>query len=128
MKTRAELRDEAYYWLEAAEEHPVPRRWRVVITDTESPSGYGPVCPQAGSHPLLDCDMGRDTDGVYDCCPHVVETFSESLAAYTVAVLNRDAHINPHTRQCPRKDRHPHHSHQDGDAADWDCPGRRYPL
>lgn len=90
MKTRAELRDEAYAALDAMAQQPVPRRWRTVVTDTESLSGFGPVCPAADTHPLLDYDMGRDADGVYDCCPHTVETFSESLAAYLVALLNQD--------------------------------------
>lgn len=98
-------RARVYAWLDAVVPHPgVPgvRRWRTVTTDTESNSGFGPVCPFQDQHPLLDygtsIDAGpdgptipiRDTDGVYDCCPHVVETFSEALAAYLVAVLNQD--------------------------------------
>lgn len=91
--TLDQLRDRAYTWYDRLAEpggEPVPRAWRVVGTDTESDSGFGPACPSAASHPMLDLDMGRDTAGVYDCCPHVVETFSVDLAAYVVALLNAD--------------------------------------
>lgn len=119
---RNTLRDKAYAALEAMAEQPVPRLWRAVVTDTESLTGYGPVCPSAGAHPLLDGDMGRDTDGVYDCCPHVVETFSEPLAAFTVAVLNYDARMHPRPVRCNAVN--PHYSHDfTRDGEPLHCPG-----
>ncbi|MGW1015646.1 hypothetical protein [Streptomyces niveus] len=71
-----------------------PFAWRVIITDTESPTGFAPVCHTPTSdalHMIHDYPGGpiRDEDGVYDCCPWPqVETFSEPLAAYVVALLN----------------------------------------
>lgn len=109
---RSALREQVYGWLDACADpagERVPHLWRAVVTDTESSSGFGPVCPEAGSHPLLDYGMGRDTDGVYDCCPHVVETFSVPLAAYLVELLNRDARSNPDRRRCPGQDVHYSH-------------------
>lgn len=58
--------------------------WRVVVTDDEMPTGIAPVCPDEGHEA---CDASA-----YDCCPDpVIETWSEPLALYLVALLNADA-------------------------------------
>jgi hypothetical protein len=117
-------RELAYSWLNALRTGPdVPREWRTVVTDTESLSGFGPVCPDRDAHPLLDMDMGRDTTGVYDCCPHVVETFSTALAAFLVALLNRDALRNPEPGHCGRKGHHVAHDWHDAGISTY-CTGR----
>lgn len=73
-------------------------RWRVIITDSESPTGIALVCPSAtdpaGLHVIADYPGGpiQAEDGVYDCCPWPqVETHFVALAAYLVALLNADA-------------------------------------
>lgn len=71
--------------------------WRVIITDSESPTGIAPVCTGERSdalHMIDDYPGGpkRDEDGVYDCCPSPqIETCSETVAAYLVELLNADA-------------------------------------
>ncbi|MBS2538846.1 hypothetical protein KGQ20_39480 [Catenulispora sp. NF23] len=61
------------------------RRWRVVITDSESADGIMPVCASP-EHPVDD--RGQQWS-VYDCCdPHLIETYCEALAAFLVAALN----------------------------------------
>lgn len=71
-------------------------RWRVIITDSESPTGIAPVCTGERSdalHMIEDYPGGpqRDEDGVYDCCPWPqFETCSETVAAYLVELLNAD--------------------------------------
>lgn len=79
-----------------------PRVWRVVAE--ERFTGFGPVCPQRHLHPgIADYPGGmeHDTEGVYDCCPQLVETFSEPWALFLAALLNEDAQRRPRTRQCP---------------------------
>ena len=79
--------------VEAGERHPL---WRVIITDSESPTGFAPVCTAEGDddeHAIVDGPGGptRDETGVYDCCPSLqVETYSPTLAAYVVELLNAD--------------------------------------
>lgn len=74
-----------------------PSRWRVIITDSESPTGVAPVCTEGRSnalHVIDDYPGGpeRDEDGVYDCCPWPqFDTYSQDTAAYLVALLNADA-------------------------------------
>ncbi|CAL9594270.1 hypothetical protein SUDANB1_05289 [Streptomyces sp. enrichment culture] len=72
-------------------------QWRVIITDSESPTGFAPVCTAEGvddeHHVIADYPGGpiRDEHGVYDCCPSLqVETYSPTLAAYVVELLNAD--------------------------------------
>lgn len=78
---------------EAGEHRPA---WRVIITDSESPTGVAPVCTAAGDddeHKLvaLGCGPFRDEEGVYDCCPTPqFETYSTILAPYLVELLNAD--------------------------------------
>jgi hypothetical protein len=64
--------------------------WRLVLTDTESLTGVGLVCTDP-AHPGID-DVGCEYDemGVYDCCPLVIETWHEKVAAYLAALLNGD--------------------------------------
>lgn len=70
--------------------------WRVIITDSESPTGIAPVCTGDRSdslHMIDDYPGGpkRDEDGVYDCCPSPqIETCSETVATYLVELLNAD--------------------------------------
>jgi hypothetical protein len=61
------------------------RRWRVVITDSESADGIMPVC-DSPEHPEDDREQQWS---VYDCCdPYLIETYCEALAAFLVAALN----------------------------------------
>jgi hypothetical protein len=73
----------------------LPARWRVIITDSESPTGVAPVCTAANSLHMIDDYPGGpkyDEDGVYDCCPWPqFDTYSETTAAYLVELLNADA-------------------------------------
>ena len=79
---------------EVGERRPM---WRVIVTDSESPTGIAPVCNAEGDADLhLWADLGRGfarvDDGVWDCCPTPqVETYSTVLAAYLVELLNADA-------------------------------------
>ncbi|MFE2712316.1 hypothetical protein ACFXKI_10065 [Streptomyces mirabilis] len=72
-------------------------RWRVIHTDSESPSGVALTCTGENSdalHMIDDYPGGpiRDEEGVYDCCPWPqFETYSPVLAAYLVALLNADS-------------------------------------
>jgi hypothetical protein len=72
--------------------------WRVIYTDSESPTGVALVCTAEGiddeHHMITDHPGGpiRDEQGVYDCCPGTqFETHSTTLAAYLVELLNADA-------------------------------------
>lgn len=75
----------------------LPAKWRVIITDSESPTGVAPVCtgPQSDALHMIDDYPGGpkyDEDGVYDCCPWPqFDTYSDATAAYVVALLNADA-------------------------------------
>lgn len=56
--------------------------WRVIVTDTEGPTGVAPVCPAAASvcHRIPDTGVQDDT-GVYNCCPGPhIECWSERVA------------------------------------------------
>jgi hypothetical protein len=72
-------------------------RWRIIHTDSESPSGVALACTGENSdalHMIDDYPGGpiRDEEGVYDCCPWPqFETYSPVLAAYLVELLNADA-------------------------------------
>ena len=78
---------------EAGERRPL---WRVIITDSESPTGVAPVCTAEGDDDLhlwadLGHGFGRVNDGVWDCCPDPqFDTYSTTLAAYLVELLNAD--------------------------------------
>lgn len=91
-----------------------PARWRVIITDSESPTGVAPVCTGEQSdalHMIDDYPGGpkRDEDGVYGCCPWPqFDTYSEATAAYVVELLNADA------------------GQPDNDASGFFQPGHRY--
>lgn len=71
--------------------------WRVIITDSESPTGVAPVCTAEGDDDLhLWANFGhgieRVNDGVWDCCPWPqIETDSPAVAEYLVELLNADA-------------------------------------
>ena len=92
----------ALFEVEAGERRPM---WRVIYTDSESPTGVAPVCTAEGvddeHHVIADHPSGpmRDEDGVYDCCPTPqIETYSPILAAYLVELLNADT-----GEKCTRK-------------------------
>lgn len=87
------LRAAAMRLLTAGQEQPATT-WRIVITDTESPSGIGLVCTDPHHPGIPDIGVERDEFGVYDCCPPVIETWHESVAAYLVALLNADAAVS----------------------------------
>lgn len=80
---------------EVGERRPM---WRVIITDSESPTGVALVCTAEGVDDEHAVFVGatdepvRDEQGVYDCCPGTqFETYSTVLAAYLVELLNADA-------------------------------------
>jgi hypothetical protein len=79
----------------ARADQPAPT-WRLIHTDSESPTGLAPVCTGERSdalHMIDDYPGGpqRDEDGVYDCCPWPqIETYSTVWAAYLVELLNAD--------------------------------------
>lgn len=83
----------AMFEIEAGERRPM---WRVIITDSESPTGIAPVCTAKGDDDLhLWANFGdgieRVEDGVWDCCPDPqFDTYSTVLAAYLVELLNAD--------------------------------------
>lgn len=83
----------AMFEVEAGERRPM---WRVIITDSESPTGVAPVCTAEGDDDLhLWANLGngieRVVDGVWDCCPDPrFDTYSTVLAAYLVELLNAD--------------------------------------
>jgi hypothetical protein len=85
----------AMFEAEVGERRPM---WRVIYTDSESPTGIAPVCTAEGvddeHHVIADHPSGpmRDEQGVYDCCPTPqIETGSPVMAAYLVELLNADA-------------------------------------
>jgi hypothetical protein len=91
-----------------------PLQWRLIITDTESPTGIAPVCTKP-----------HDEQGVYDCCPQPhVETFSESEADSMVARLNAGTPLGVVLREA----HHPVDGSRDNDGSciadghDWPCP------
>lgn len=72
------------------------RTWRVIDTDSESPSGVAPICPQqntkGGMHDRRQWDKDFPTEfddqGVYDCCPGPhLECWSVPYAAQVAALL-----------------------------------------
>jgi hypothetical protein len=85
----------------ARNEVPATPRWRLIITDSESPTGLAPVCTREDGnalHMIDDYPGGpqRDEDGVYDCCPWPqIETYSTVWAAYLVELLNADGGASP---------------------------------
>lgn len=89
----------------ARADQPAPT-WRLIITDSESPTGLAPVCTGERSdalHMIDDYPGGpqRDEDGVYDCCPWPqIETYSTVWAAYLVELLNADTEEKP-TAEAP---------------------------
>ncbi|HJS47204.1 MAG TPA: hypothetical protein VFF37_05775 [Streptomyces sp.] len=99
-ETLAKARATAAEMLLTATGEPRPT-WRVIITDSESPTGIAPVCTAEGGdalHMILDYPGGpmRDEEGVYDCCPWPqVDTYSTAFAAYLVELLNADAEATP---------------------------------
>lgn len=91
--TKAREAAAAMFEVEAGGPRP---QWRVVITDSESPTGIAPVCAAEGDDDLhLWANFGdgvvRVDDGVWDCCPAPqFDTYSTVLAAYLVELLNAD--------------------------------------
>lgn len=90
----ARVAAEDMFEVETGERRPM---WRVIITDSESPTGVALVCTAEGAddeHHLIDDGPDgpvRDDEGVYDCCPGTqFETYSIVLAAYLVELLNAD--------------------------------------
>jgi CheY-like chemotaxis protein len=89
----ARVAAEDMFEVETGERRPM---WRVIITDSESPTGIAPVCTAEGDVDLhLWANFGhgieRVNDGVWDCCPTPqFDTYSTVLAAYLVELLNAD--------------------------------------
>jgi hypothetical protein len=98
----------------------VSRFWRTVVTDTESLSGFGPVC--GNRH--REFDGKPDCTGVYDCCPPVVETFSVPLAAYLVALLNASSTVHREYGRCAHSGDHYAHDWTSGTGTPLHCPGQ----
>lgn len=62
------------------------KRWRVIITDSESPSGFAVQCWDP-EHPVVHGK--KDEEGVYDCCDTPqIEVFDTELAQTIVYMLN----------------------------------------
>lgn len=55
--------------------------WRIVITDTEGPTGIAPACTSP-DHPA------DEMDDILDCCGPDIETWHPHVASYLVALLN----------------------------------------
>lgn len=68
-------------------------RWRVVTTDTEADTGVTLVCDDP-DHGCFEqgAALAGAASSLYGCCPTwpLIETFSEEIAAYLVALLNAD--------------------------------------
>ena len=68
--------------------------WRVVIIESEGPTGIAPVCPLQvhpdGMHVLPPGGPYRyNTAGVYDCCPGPrIDTYAPGYAREIVRMLN----------------------------------------
>lgn len=92
----AKARAAALNDIKLTDDQPAPT-WRIIHTDSESPTGLAPVCTGERSdalHMIDDYPGGpqRDEDGVYDCCPYPqIETYSTVWAEYLVELLNADA-------------------------------------
>lgn len=75
--------------------------WRVIVTDSEGPTGIAPVCPdqddpKRGHASPFDGEPSA-ADWVFDCCPQPhIECHSATVAAEVVRMLN-DANAEP----CP---------------------------
>jgi hypothetical protein len=67
--------------------------WRVILTDSEAPTGIAPVCPYAATNHYLEDEDGApyhwiDVHGVYDCCPHPhIECGTPSTARQVAELL-----------------------------------------
>ena len=73
---------------------PTETKWRVIITDTETPSGVAPICPGSATlgpaNPHWN-DQTRYLDlmGVWDCCPGPhLQCINESDAVMLATMLN----------------------------------------
>lgn len=101
----AKARAAALNDIKLTDDQPAPT-WRVIMTDSESPTGLAPVCTGERSdalHMIHDYPGGpiRDEQGVYDCCPWPqIETYSTVWAAYLAELLNADAEEKP-TAEAP---------------------------
>lgn len=68
-----------------------PVYWRVVVTDTELPTGVSPVCSKPDVH-AMQHGGAPDDDEIYDeCCTGdaILECWSEHAAREVLATLNR---------------------------------------
>jgi hypothetical protein len=71
-----------------------PAKWRVVETDTESPSGVAPVCDKPTEHAEWTTQSSLtntrpDSPDTYDCCPGpFIECWSPHTAKQIAAALN----------------------------------------
>jgi hypothetical protein len=70
-------------------------KWRIIMTDTESPTGVAPECDKrvdpnsAHWHYEPGEAVWCDHQGVYDCCPHPhIETYGDADARTLVDALN----------------------------------------
>ena len=92
--TNRHPRAAAHAYLATTTGTPTPQ-WRTGILEYDPATGEGrrttvvPVCP-------TDDHDTDDDPTVYDCCPEpAIETDSEPLAAYLVALLNADRETQP---------------------------------
>lgn len=75
-------------------------KWRMIITDTERPTGVAPVCPDE-ENPGSDHNLGTVESpdysrlDVFDCCPHPhIECWNEDVAR-EVCIGLTDANAEP---------------------------------
>lgn len=68
-----------------------PTYWRIILTDTELPTGVSPVCPQPDVHAMMHGGSPDDGESYDECCAAeiVLECWSEVAAREVLATLNR---------------------------------------
>lgn len=70
----------------------VGMRWRLILTDTELPTGVAPVCPQPEVHGAMHGGPADDMELYDECCavigPHL-QCWTENNARELMSMLNR---------------------------------------
>ena len=71
-------------------ENEEPAYWRIVLTDTELPTGVAPVCSKPDVHAMMHGGHPGDGDAFDECCGAdlVLECWSEVQAREVLDLLN----------------------------------------
>jgi len=66
-----------------------PDTWRIIITDSEQPTGVAPICPRPDVHAMMHGGPPTDDQVYDDCCagPHL-ECWNPRAAQGVLAALN----------------------------------------